>query len=82
MQKIFKLLFPLIPDAHKYNAVVVGGGISGINAGIRLEQLGIKYVILEKAPQLGGTWYDNTYPGAACDVPSHLYSFSFYLNPW
>ncbi len=69
-------------DADKYNAVVVGGGVSGLNAGKCLAELGIKYVILEKRSHLGGTWWDNKYPGAACDVPSHLYSFSFYPNPW
>jgi cation diffusion facilitator CzcD-associated flavoprotein CzcO len=46
--------------------------------GIRLRRAGISsFVILEKADRLGGTWRDNSYPGAACDVPSHLYSYSF-----
>ena len=40
-----------------------------------------RYTILEKAPALGGTWWENIYPGAACDVPSHLYSYSFFQNP-
>ena len=49
---------------------------------IRLKQAGIHdFEILEQAGSLGGTWRDNAYPGAACDVPSHLYSFSFELNP-
>ena len=50
--------------------------------GIRLAQAGIRsFTILEKSARLGGTWWDNTYPGAQCDVRSHLYSFSFALNP-
>ena len=51
--------------------------------GKRLLDVGIKdFVILEKSKDLGGTWHDNTYPGIACDIPSHLYSYSFFGNPW
>ncbi|SNS50914.1 Predicted flavoprotein CzcO associated with the cation diffusion facilitator CzcD [Geodermatophilus saharensis] len=58
--------------------VVVGGGFSGIGTVVALKRAGIdEVVVLERADSLGGTWRDNTYPGAACDVPSHLYSFSF-----
>ncbi|TDC87019.1 NAD(P)/FAD-dependent oxidoreductase [Actinomadura sp. 7K507] len=61
-----------------HSAVIIGSGFGGIGMAIRLQQTGIRdVVILEKADALGGTWRDNTYPGAACDVPSHLYSFSF-----
>ncbi|HSN29051.1 MAG TPA: NAD(P)/FAD-dependent oxidoreductase [Kofleriaceae bacterium] len=64
------------------SAVVVGAGFSGIAAGVTLRRAGITdFVILEKADRVGGTWRENTYPGAACDVPSHLYSFSFEKNP-
>ena len=62
-------------------AVVVGAGFSGIAAGIALAKAGQAFVILEKAGGVGGTWRDNTYPGAACDIPSHLYSYSFEPNP-
>ncbi|HET9772045.1 MAG TPA: NAD(P)/FAD-dependent oxidoreductase, partial [Acidimicrobiia bacterium] len=49
---------------------------------VRLKQAGVHdFVVLERAGEVGGTWRDNTYPGAACDVPSHLYSFSFAPNP-
>ncbi|MGH2761370.1 MAG: flavin-containing monooxygenase [Thermoleophilaceae bacterium] len=58
--------------------VVVGAGFGGIAAAIELRRHGFEDVtILERAAGLGGTWYHNTYPGSACDVPSHLYSFSF-----
>jgi cation diffusion facilitator CzcD-associated flavoprotein CzcO len=61
---------------------VIGAGFGGLGAGIRLRQAGVTdFVILERAARLGGTWRDNTYPGCACDVPSHLYSFSFAPNP-
>jgi cation diffusion facilitator CzcD-associated flavoprotein CzcO len=62
--------------------VIVGSGFAGLCMAIRLKQAGRDdFVILEKNGDLGGTWRDNTYPGCACDVPSHLYSFSFELNP-
>ncbi|MBT2382436.1 NAD(P)/FAD-dependent oxidoreductase [Streptomyces sp. ISL-11] len=62
--------------------VVVGAGFSGIGAAIRLRRHGVRdLLVLEKAPQLGGTWRENTYPGCACDVPSPLYSYSFAPNP-
>jgi cation diffusion facilitator CzcD-associated flavoprotein CzcO len=61
---------------------IAGSGFAGIGCAIRLKQAGIHdFVILERAADLGGTWRDNTYPGCACDVPSHLYSFSFEPNP-
>lgn len=60
------------------NVLVVGTGFSGIAVGALLKEAGIDtFTILEKADDIGGTWRDNTYPGAACDIPSHLYSFSF-----
>src|SRR5258705_2804518 len=63
-------------------AVVVGAGFSGLCAGIQLRKAGIEdFVILEKNDGVGGTWRDNAYPGAACDIPSHLYSYSFEPNP-
>jgi cation diffusion facilitator CzcD-associated flavoprotein CzcO len=64
------------------DAIIVGAGFSGIAAGVYLKRAGITdFVMLEKAERVGGTWRENTYPGAACDVPSHLYSFSFEPNP-
>ena len=62
--------------------VIIGAGMAGILAAIRLQQEGYPDItIYEKSTRLGGTWRDNTYPGVACDVPAHLYSYSFAPNP-
>jgi cation diffusion facilitator CzcD-associated flavoprotein CzcO len=62
--------------------VIIGAGFSGLGTAIRLRQQGIEdFVVLERHDDVGGTWWANTYPGCACDVPSHLYSFSFAPNP-
>jgi cation diffusion facilitator CzcD-associated flavoprotein CzcO len=62
--------------------VVIGAGFGGIGMAIQLKRAGWHdFVVLEKGADLGGTWRDNSYPGCACDVPSHLYSYSFELNP-
>ncbi|MFJ2268565.1 flavin-containing monooxygenase [Streptomyces sp. NPDC087849] len=61
---------------------VIGSGFGGLGAAVRLRREGITdLVVLERAGSVGGTWRDNSYPGCACDVPSHLYSFSFAPNP-
>ena len=74
------------PAAHTsvetVTACIIGSGFAGLGAAIRLRSQGIRsLVVLERADSVGGTWRDNTYPGCACDIPSHLYSFSFDLNP-
>ena len=62
--------------------LIVGAGFAGLCAAIKLQEDGeTDFLVVEKGPDVGGTWRDNTYPGAACDVPSQLYSFSFALNP-
>src|SRR5205807_1289567 len=62
--------------------VIVGSGFAGLCMAIKLKESGRDdFVILEKAGDVGGTWRENTYPGAGCDIQSHLYSFSFELNP-
>lgn len=64
-----------------YDAIIIGSGFSGICAAIKLKEAGIENILmLEKAASVGGTWRENTYPGAACDVQSHLYSYSFAGN--
>jgi cation diffusion facilitator CzcD-associated flavoprotein CzcO len=61
---------------------IIGTGFGGLGAAIRLKQEGVDdFVVLERSHDVGGTWRDNTYPGCACDVESHLYSFSFALEP-
>src|SRR5262245_61240340 len=61
---------------------IIGAGMSGIVAAIKLSEAGYDdFTLYEKADRLGGTWRENTYPGIACDVPSHLYSYSFEPNP-
>ncbi len=62
--------------------VILGAGVSGLCTGIQLLKAGISsFTILEKSDRVGGTWYENQYPGAACDVPSHFYCYSFEPNP-
>ncbi|MFF7243274.1 flavin-containing monooxygenase [Embleya sp. NPDC008237] len=70
-------------DTTHVRVAVIGAGFSGLAAGHRLRHhAGIEdFVILERAHDVGGTWRDNTYPGAACDVPSNLYCFSYAPNP-
>jgi cation diffusion facilitator CzcD-associated flavoprotein CzcO len=61
---------------------IVGAGFAGLGLAMRLARAGIRtFTIFERAASIGGTWRENTYPGAACDIPSHLYSFSFEQNP-
>ena len=71
-----------IPDAAKSDAhvVVIGAGMSGILAGIRLGRAGIPYTIVEKNPGAGGTWFENRYPGCRVDVGNHFYCYSFAPN--
>jgi len=73
----------VMPDVTPdVTVAIIGSGFSGIGMAARLRRAGIDdVVLLERAADLGGTWRDNSYPGAACDVPSHLYSFSFAPNP-
>ncbi len=65
-----------------YDTLIVGSGFTGIGTAIKLVAAGVDdFVIIEREDRVGGTWRDNTYPGAACDIPSLLYSFSFAQNP-
>jgi cation diffusion facilitator CzcD-associated flavoprotein CzcO len=69
-------------DGRHLRVVVVGAGFSGLSVAWRLREQGEEdFVVLERGESVGGVWRDNTYPGAACDVPSHLYSLSFAPNP-
>lgn len=67
---------------RRVDHLIVGAGFAGLCAAIQLDRAGERdFVVVEKDSDVGGTWHANTYPGAACDVPSQLYSFSFALNP-
>ena len=71
-----------VEQTQQVDVLIVGAGFSGLGAVIRLTAEGFDdVVVLERGSDVGGTWRDNHYPGAACDVPSHLYSYSFALNP-
>jgi 4-hydroxyacetophenone monooxygenase len=63
--------------AAKMKVIVVGSGMSGLLAGIRLQQAGVDFTIIEKNPDAGGTWFENVYPGCRVDNPNHMYSYSF-----
>lgn len=69
-------------ETADFPVAIIGAGFSGLGMGIRLKQAGFgAFTIFERAGEVGGTWRDNIYPGAACDVASHLYSFSFEQKP-
>jgi cation diffusion facilitator CzcD-associated flavoprotein CzcO len=71
---------PGLPD--RVRTLVVGAGFAGLGSAIKLDEHGFTdFIVVDKGHTVGGTWRDNTYPGAACDVPSQLYSFSFAPNP-
>lgn len=65
----------------KFHVLVIGAGFSGIGMAIKLKQAGIPFTIIEKNPQVGGTWYENSYPGCGVDTANHFYSYSFKNNP-
>ena len=70
------------PDSDVLDVIILGAGFGGVAAAIKLRERGIDNIrVLEKASGVGGTWWHNTYPGAACDIPSHLYCYSFEPNP-
>jgi len=73
-----------IDDATKqdFKVLVIGGGMSGLLAGIRLQEAGIPFEIVERHQDVGGTWYQNTYPGCRVDSPNHIYSYSFRPTDW
>ena len=67
--------------SHHVGVLIIGAGFSGLGAAIGLQKDGYTdFLVLERGTNVGGTWRVNTYPGAACDVPSHLYSYSFAPN--
>ena len=73
-----------VPEARRaaFRVVIVGAGMSGLLAGHRLSQAGIDFTIIEKNEDVGGTWFENTYPGCRVDSPNHTYSYSFAPKDW
>jgi 4-hydroxyacetophenone monooxygenase len=69
-----------LQGAHDLHVLVVGAGMSGLLAAIELRKLGVRVSVIEKNPELGGTWFENSYPGCRVDLPSHFYSYSFARN--
>jgi cation diffusion facilitator CzcD-associated flavoprotein CzcO len=71
------------PKNRKIRVLTIGAGVSGIMMAYKIQKQcqNVELKIYEKNPDIGGTWYENRYPGAACDVPSHAYTFNFALNP-
>src|SRR5215469_13718370 len=69
-------------DRRDFHVAILGAGFGGLGMAIRLKQAGVEdFVVLERDEEVGGTWWANTYPGCQCDIPSHLYSYSFAQNP-
>src|SRR2546421_8775493 len=72
----------LVDDSRALRFAIIGAGMAGILSAIKLKDAGLTdFTVYEKADRVGGTWRENTYPGLSCDVPSHLYSYSFALTP-
>ena len=65
-----------------FNVVIIGAGMSGLLAAIRLAEAGIAYIVVDKNSDVGGTWFENVYPGCRVDSPNHTYSYSFAPNVW
>ncbi len=65
-----------------FKVIIIGAGMSGLLAAIRLQEAGIPFEIIEKHDQVAGTWYQNTYPGCRVDSPNHIYSYSFRPTDW
>ncbi|GJG98640.1 NAD(P)/FAD-dependent oxidoreductase [Cupriavidus pauculus] len=70
----------LVPG--NFHVVVIGAGVAGLCASIRLAGAGIPHTVIEKNAEVGGTWYENRYPGAGVDTPNHIYSYSFAKTDW
>ena len=71
-----------VPVPDGFEVLIIGAGVSGLCAAIKLKQAGIPFTILEKSATVGGIWRDNRYPGAGVDTPNHLYSYSFAPYDW
>ena len=72
----------MVDDSRALRFAIIGAGMAGVLSAIKLKGAGLTdFTVYEKADRVGGTWRENTYPGLSCDVPSHLYSYSFAPTP-
>ena len=71
---------PADGDLREFKCLIVGAGMSGLCAAIKFDKAGIPFDMVDKNAGLGGTWFENKYPGVGCDVPNHFYSYSFWTN--
>lgn len=71
-----------VAGGEDFSVIIIGAGISGISAAVELKSAGIRAQIFEKNPDVGGTWFENRYPGCGVDTPSHVYSFSYQPRRW
>ena len=69
------------PEGGGLDVVIAGAGVSGLCLAAKLDDLGIAVTVLERNPEVGGTWFDNRYPGCGVDTPNHFYSYAFAPNP-
>ena len=69
------------PPRPDFKVLVIGAGLTGLAASVKLEEAGYDHVVIEKNPEVGGTWWENRYPGVGVDTPSHFYSYSFEITP-
>ncbi|HWV13266.1 MAG TPA: NAD(P)/FAD-dependent oxidoreductase, partial [Sphingobium sp.] len=69
------------PPQAGFKVLVIGAGMTGLAASLKLEEAGYEHIVIEKNPEVGGTWYENRYPGVGVDTPSHFYSYSFEITP-
>ena len=68
---------------ERVDVAIIGSGFGGLGMAVELKRMGVtSFTILEREERVGGTWRDNSYPGAECDVPSVLYSYSFHPHTW
>lgn len=71
-----------LDSARPMRVAIVGAGLSGLMAGLRMKQAGVDFTIFEKNADVGGTWYENSYPDCRIDVHSHIYTYSFFPHDW
>lgn len=80
--RVFDRPVPSCDPPDDFEVLIIGAGISGLCAGVRLQEAGVRFKILERDQRVGGTWLQNRYPGCGVDTPSYLYSFTFARADW